>query len=646
MSHEQVLELVAARRLADLAAAAVPHLDDLAGRQHHLEADHQVAGVAVAPADQRPAVGPDPPAHQRARVRGRVVGIDEAVGPQLLGELQHVDPGLHGHRAVLDVDLEDAVHQLAIDEDPSPQRHGAVGEPRSPGARHDRDPAPVRQLHDLRDLLGGGGQHDHVGDVLLPAVQREGRGDAGPVDARRDPGEDALGPDDLNQLVEDRVGERGRAHGEAASLNPADSATSSIRSIDGDRLRAPRAGLGQRALGPDAGAHQGVHVEARRPLHPAPADLRGQVGPLDAEPAARARAVGPLGDVVDVLEGQARDRPQDLARRRVDALALVEPAGVVVRDDAIDRDRQRQTALADHLGHQLDRQHDLEVELVPEVLGVVLGERDVVVGVDRDDALGPARAPVGDVVLGESARLLDVAHLGRRSAAAPLLAHEAELDPAGLQDAGDRAGQRGAVEGGLAVAEEHGLAAHRQVEPGRPVGHPRLVDRRSVPHRLVPPIVGELVPGPPGGLVDAGVDGEGPHRLDQIHGAGAEAVEVPGEEGVRAAQLAGPALGAVDVVAGDVLHPEHALLHSDHVRVEGGRGVGLVAGDLHDRADLAAELVTRAEAVVRGGPPAVDEPLGQAPVGRLLLRRSLVHGASSPRERVVRANINEGTSRC
>ena len=79
VAHEQVLELVAARRLADLAPAAVADPDDLAGRQHDLEADDQVAGVPVAAADQRPAVGADPAAHQRARVRGRVVRIDEAV---------------------------------------------------------------------------------------------------------------------------------------------------------------------------------------------------------------------------------------------------------------------------------------------------------------------------------------------------------------------------------------------------------------------------------------------------------------------------------------------------------------------------------------------------------------------------------------
>ena len=48
VAHEQVLELVAARGLADLVADAVADVHHLAGRQHVVEAEHQVAGVAVA----------------------------------------------------------------------------------------------------------------------------------------------------------------------------------------------------------------------------------------------------------------------------------------------------------------------------------------------------------------------------------------------------------------------------------------------------------------------------------------------------------------------------------------------------------------------------------------------------------------------
>ena len=47
--------------------------------------------MPVARADQRPAAGADPPADQRARVGGRVVGIDQPVRAEPLVELEHVD---------------------------------------------------------------------------------------------------------------------------------------------------------------------------------------------------------------------------------------------------------------------------------------------------------------------------------------------------------------------------------------------------------------------------------------------------------------------------------------------------------------------------------------------------------------------------
>ena len=54
MTHEQVFELEPGGGFADLPPAALADLDDLAGRKHDLEADHQVTGVAVATADERP----------------------------------------------------------------------------------------------------------------------------------------------------------------------------------------------------------------------------------------------------------------------------------------------------------------------------------------------------------------------------------------------------------------------------------------------------------------------------------------------------------------------------------------------------------------------------------------------------------------
>src|SRR5579862_5563106 len=74
--------------------------------------------------------------------------------------------------------------------------------------------------------------------------------------------------------------------------------------------------LAQRPLGPRARRDERLDaVELLRLLDPPAADLSGQIGLLDPQVRAGARAVGPLRDAVDVDELEARDRAQDLARR-------------------------------------------------------------------------------------------------------------------------------------------------------------------------------------------------------------------------------------------------------------------------------------------------------------------------------------------
>ena len=80
----------------------------------------------------------------------------------------------------------------------------------------------------------------------------------------------------------------------------------------------------------------------------------------------------------------------------------------------------------------------------------------------------------------------------------------------------------------------------------------------------------------------------GPHDL---HGLGPSLVEVADEQACWGTGSHSPALGAVDVVIGDVVDVEQALVHRDDVGVERGRRVVLAPGHLGDRADLAAELV-------------------------------------------------------
>src|SRR6185503_14994708 len=76
-------------------------------------------------------------------------------------------------------------------------------------------------------------------------------------------------------------------------------------------------------------------VEGGRSGDSPAADLCGQLRLLGCEVRARAGAVRPLRDVVDVDERQAGDRSQDLARGLPFAEALVQPARVVVGDGTL-----------------------------------------------------------------------------------------------------------------------------------------------------------------------------------------------------------------------------------------------------------------------------------------------------------------------
>ena len=351
-------------------------------------------------------------------------------------------------------------------------------------------PQPVGELDDLRDLLRGAREHGDVGHVVGPAVDRERRRDARAVDARglrlgrtrssspmiaRSSSTTASSTALLNATLMAAPRRAGACVWPPTSI-PADCATSSNRSItsSGCSAAAPASDSGRSDHG-HALISVSTSSSCARADAPA-ADLRGDLRLLDRQPAAAARAVRPLRDVVDVAELDPGHRAQQLARRRVHALALVEPARVVVGHGALDRLRERDPALLDEVVDELDAEDDLELVVVAEVARVVLGEGDEVVRVGRDDPLRADRAPVGDVVLGVLAGEVDVAHLGGRAAAAPLLAHEAELVARRLQQLGEGARVGGAVERRLAVDEQDRLAADRDVEPLGPVGDVLLGD--------------------------------------------------------------------------------------------------------------------------------------------------------------------------
>ena len=189
--------------------------------------------------------------------------------------------------------------------------------------------------------------------------------------------------------------------------------------------------------------------------------------------------------------------------------------------------RELEPAVPDELGDELRDVHDLEVVGLREVAGIVFGEADVVVRVEDDDPLRADRPPVGDVVGRQLPRGVEVAHLCRRPAAAPLFAHQAELDTRHRQQLGGRARDARPVEGRLAVDEQDRLASDRQIEPLCPAGHVLLGDR-DVDDRLVLLVEGGLHPALPVRLLHARLDRQRPHRLDDLHGLCPVAVEVTG----------------------------------------------------------------------------------------------------------------------
>ena len=151
VAGEELLEVERrARGLAQLAAAALADLDDLAGRQDDLHRDHVVARVAEAGAEQRPAAGADPAADQRARVRRRVVGIEDAVRACSSSlSLSMLMPGptvtVRSTRSI------SWIWFISLQSIRMPPRSGTAPSlrPGAAGARDDRDLQAVGELDDL-----------------------------------------------------------------------------------------------------------------------------------------------------------------------------------------------------------------------------------------------------------------------------------------------------------------------------------------------------------------------------------------------------------------------------------------------------------------------------------------------------------------
>ena len=224
-ADEQLGEVVAGVVLAE-PAQPVPHP---AVGQHDLEAEHQLAGHAVAQ-------------HRGAAGVGREVAADgaAALGAQrhreepvdLLGRRLHVgqhDAGVDGDGAGDRVDLAHAAHPAEGEHDLAARRvgHPAADQPGVAALRHDRHARRGAGRDDRGHLLGRARPDHREGP---PGVG------AGPVDdVRRDVGvlgQDVVGADARAQLVEQVVhgspsGRSGRSGSVGGAGQPSSTATSS-----------------------------------------------------------------------------------------------------------------------------------------------------------------------------------------------------------------------------------------------------------------------------------------------------------------------------------------------------------------------------------------------------------------------------------
>ena len=117
--------------------------DDVAVRQHQLDAEQVVGGEAVLQAVHAARVFRDVAADRAGDLRGRVGGVVEARVLDRGGDAEVGHAGLGDHAAVLEVDLEDAVELAQAEHDAIGQRQGAARERGAGAPRHDLDPFPV-----------------------------------------------------------------------------------------------------------------------------------------------------------------------------------------------------------------------------------------------------------------------------------------------------------------------------------------------------------------------------------------------------------------------------------------------------------------------------------------------------------------------
>ena len=198
--------------------AAQPH--DLAGHQHHLDAQQVVGGEAVFQAVHAAGILRHVAADRAGDLRAGVGRVIEALVLDRLGDAEVGDAGLHAGAAVGVVDLQHAVELAQAQQDRVADRHGAARQRGAGAARHDLDLVVLAVAQDGRDLGHRLGQ-DH--DQRHLAVGRERIALVGPhaVEIVDDPLARHDGPQGSHDLGP--AGENGgieRRHLHASILTP------------------------------------------------------------------------------------------------------------------------------------------------------------------------------------------------------------------------------------------------------------------------------------------------------------------------------------------------------------------------------------------------------------------------------------------
>ena len=175
-------------------------LDDGAVDQHHLDAEHVVGGDAVLQAMGAAGVHGDVAGDGAGELARRIGRVEEALVRDRLADAEVGDAGLDAGGAVLEVDLEHAVHLGDAEDDRVLRRDRAARERGAGAARHDLEPCSWQKRSTADDLLGRRRQHDRQ---RQPAVGGQRVGLVGAALVLR--GHESLGRDKAGEAGDDLV---------------------------------------------------------------------------------------------------------------------------------------------------------------------------------------------------------------------------------------------------------------------------------------------------------------------------------------------------------------------------------------------------------------------------------------------------------